>query len=163
MRQTDMSFILPYADVIAAIRECLPAESVREIHHKVCRLGRSFQGVKEKTVRNAMLQLRKHPNLYGWTIPHVGQPRKYFEIHCDRDGKFHDDASARDSFQLGSKAMIQTIVTHSMNSTEMLRAASKATHLHHLIRGEYEELAEDYEILVKKVKRLQRKLKLNGN
>ena len=151
-------------EVIDHMFMALPARGLLEI---VDRLNKKGLNVTLSIVRKAVAHLRRHSNLYEWTIPHVKtnseMDNKYFVLLIDKDKNYHTDPCYRKNLAHGTDKILLRVSTESKNQREMLLAAATATYVNPALRAEYKEMADDCEALYRKANRVIRMNKAAGN
>src|SRR6478609_10543975 len=106
--------------IIERMFDALPATTMDEIAQRV-RPKMSGYRIPTSYFHRALAHLRKNPEKYGWTVPHVGgdstQENRYFAMLVERDGSYHFDQSPSSMAHLhdGSKSIVSRIATESAN------------------------------------------------
>jgi hypothetical protein len=162
--------------IIDAIWHCLPATTLKGLARKVSRhLG---ERISKGVVDNAIVYLRRHPEQYGWTIPHVrrGQPRPTRKVHMadgrevlvkgdedrfnavlwdDKDTIFNEDHKRH--IDAGIVSTLREVHRKSANESKALEAVSR-TAPSMPVRRRMAEIAADFVKIEKKADALIREM-----
>ncbi len=149
-------------ELIDALSSCFPASGMKELRTKASKL--LHRRVAKWEVNEAVSQVRKHPEVYQWGIPHVKRGKdadgRFIQILTDGKGTVVVNESDRDKLEMGLHGTISHTATMNANEAKVLREVAAHT------RGAYKEwiesLAEDQEAVAKKAARLAKIIQLRA-
>lgn len=128
--------------------DLLPAKSLAEIAEGL--------GISIAYVNTLLAILRKNPEYYGWTVPHVqrginvNQDDRFHAVMVQRDGTWEIDEDAHADARLGAVSTVSSIITQQTNERAAFGALMQHTRSRNL-RAEYADLMEDFGYMSRKL------------